>query len=147
MSWFDIKLLEKVPNTEAPTLFKFLGGVHAGFPSPAADYTEEEIDIKSFLMPHPSTTFIMQVEGDSMIKSHIPPGSYVVIDRSIKPLNNSIIVAVINGEITCKRLVKKGKTLLLVAENPKYQPIVITEEMGFLVWETVTRVLIDATKL
>ena len=89
----------------------------------------------------------MQVEGDSMIKSHIPPGSYVVIDRSIKPLNNSIIVAVINGEITCKRLVKKGKTLLLVAENPKYQPIVITEEMGFLVWGTVTRVLIDATKL
>jgi len=44
-------------------------------------------------------------------------------------------------------LVKKGKTLLLVAENPKYQPIVITEEMGFLVWGTVTRVLIDATKL
>ena len=147
MNWQDIRLLRPVTNAHVPTLFKFLGGVHAGFPSPAADYTEEEIDIKAFLMPHPSSTFIMKIEGDSMIRANIPPNSYVVIDRSVKPLNNSIIVAVINGEITCKRLVKKGRTLLLVAENPKYEPITITEEMGFLVWGTVTRVLIDATKL
>lgn len=131
----------------SPALFKNLGPVPAGFPSPAADYTEEEIDLKSFLMPHPNSTFIMKVEGDSMVGANIPPNSYVVIDRSVKPVNGSIIIAVVNGEITCKRLQRKGKTLVLMPENPKYQPISVTEDMGFLVWGTVTRVLIDATKM
>lgn len=146
MSDLSMKLL--YPRIlETPTLFRCLGFVHAGFPSPATDYVEEEIDLKSFLMPHPSSTFIMKVEGDSMVGANIPPNSYVVIDRSVKPVNNSIIIAVVNGEITCKRLLRKGRTLYLMAENPKYQPITVTEEMGFLVWGTVTRVLIDATKL
>lgn len=124
-----------------------LGCVQAGFPSPAADYTEEDIDLKSFLMPHPASTFVMKIQGDSMVQASIPPGSYVVIDRSVKPSNNSIIIAVINGEMTCKRLIKKGKTIMLAPENDNYPALVITDEMDFMIWGTVTRVLIDATKI
>lgn len=141
-----VRLINKEEIGEL-TLFKFIGYVPAGFPSPAADYTEDEIDLKSYLMPHPASTFIMRVEGDSMIGANILPGCYLVIDRSVKPQNNSIIIAVVNGEITCKRLVKNGKNLLLVSENPKYKPISITDEIDFIVWGAVTRVLLDATKL
>ncbi len=132
---------------EIPMFFKYLGFVPAGFPSPAADYTEEEIDLKHFLMPHPVSTFIMKIEGDSMIGANILPNSYVVIDRSIKPVNRSIIIAVVNGELTCKRLLRRGKQIILVPENPAYQPLTVTEEMDFVVWGVVTRLLIDATKI
>ena len=141
-----MKLLPQLVSTLSIPL-PFLGGVNAGFPSPAADYIEDEIDLKSILMPNPSSTFIMKIEGDSMINANIPPNAYIVIDRSVKPKNNSIVVAVLNGEITCKRLIKRGKLLALYPENSKYVPIEITEEMNFTVWGTVTNILIDATKL
>ena len=141
-----MKLLPQLVSTLSIPL-PFLGGVNAGFPSPAADYIEDEIDLKSILMPNPSSTFIMKIEGDSMINANIPPNAYIVIDRSVKPKNNSIVVAVLNGEITCKRLIKRGKLLALYPENSKYFPIEITEEMNFTVWGTVTNILIDATKL
>jgi DNA polymerase V len=70
-----------------------------------------------------------------------------VIDRSVKPVHQSIIIAVVNGELTCKRLVRKGKQIILVPENPAYQPLTVTEEMDFVVWGVVTRLLIDATKI
>jgi len=132
---------------EIPVVFRYLGPVPAGFPSPAADYTEEEIDLKNFLMPHPTSTFVMKIAGDSMIGANILPNSYVVIDRSVKPVHQSIIIAVVNGELTCKRLVRKGKQIILVPENPAYQPLTVTEEMDFVVWGVVTRLLIDATKI
>lgn len=66
-----------------PYYLPLLGFVPAGFPSPAADYTEEEIDLKSYLMPNSSATFIMKIAGDSMIHANIPPGAHIIIDRSI----------------------------------------------------------------
>src|ERR1700744_6321614 len=84
---------------EPPIMAQYAQSVQAGFPSPAADYIEDEINFNTYLMPRPNATFVMKVEGDSMIEANIPPGSLIVVDRSIKPASNMIVVAVLNGEI------------------------------------------------
>ena len=68
--------------------------VECGFPSPARDFTEGTIDLNEELIPHPNATFIVRARGDSMIGSGIYPGDLLIVDRSIKPRNNSIIIAI-----------------------------------------------------
>lgn len=134
----------KVVSDETPIMARYAQSVPAGFPSPAADYTEEEINFNTLLMPHPNATFVMKVQGDSMVEANIPHDSLIVVDRSIKPSNNKIVVAVVNGEITVKRFIKNSSGVRLMPANAKYKPIPITEEMDFQVWGTVTRIIIDA---
>lgn len=131
---------------ECVTLRYYDYAIPAGFPSPAADYLMEEIDLSKELMPHPLSTFIVKVTGDSMIDAHILPGSKLVVDRSIKPHSNSIVVATINGEFTVKRFIKNSSGIRLLPANPRYQPIPITEGMEFSVWGVVTQILIDTFK-
>ena len=120
----------------------FVGGaVPAGFPSPAQDYMEDDIDLTELLIPKPLSTFIIRVKGDSMTGAFIPPEALLVVDKSAKPASGKIIVAHINGEFTVKRLVKTPKGLVLHAENPAYKPMTITEEMGFTVWGVVTWII------
>lgn len=136
----------KVTNTSCVTLEQYYGSIPAGFPSPAADYIMEEIDLGKELIPKPLSTFIVKVIGDSMIDAHIPPNSRLVIDRSMKPHNNSIVVAVVNGEFTVKRFFKNSSGIRLIPANKKYYPIPITEGMDFSVWGVVTQILIDPFK-
>src|SRR4051812_48675415 len=96
-------------NTSAELQVPFFDcAVSAGFPSPAADHMEEEIDLNTYLRPRPSATFIVRVKGDSMDGAHIPDGSLVIVDRSIKPSNNMIVLAVLNGELVLKRFIKNS---------------------------------------
>jgi DNA polymerase V len=125
---------------------RFLGHITAGFPSPASDYMEEGIDLNKRFIRKPSSTFYFQVEGDSMTGAHIPHGATLVVDRSIKPRNNSIVIAVVNGEFTVKFLVQNIKGYMLVPANPKYKNIMITEGDDFQVWGIVTAIIIDALK-
>jgi DNA polymerase V len=81
-----------------------------------------------------------------MIEAHIPDQSLLVVDRSIKPANGNIIVAIVNGEFTVKRFIKNSSGIRLMPANPKYKPIVITEDMEFAVWGTVTKIIIDPVK-
>jgi DNA polymerase V len=74
--------------------------IPAGFPSPAADYPQEEIDLNKYLKCNSSSTFIIRVQGDSMIGAHITNNSLLVVDKALKPRHNSIVVAVVNGEYT-----------------------------------------------
>jgi DNA polymerase V len=118
-------------------------GVQAGFPSPAGDYMETPIDLNSHIIEHPSATFFVRVEGDSMIGAHIPAGALLVVDRSLTAKNGSIVLAVINGEFTVKRLEKRLGKLRLLPENPKFHPIDITEEMQCEIWGVVRAIVID----
>jgi len=116
--------------------------LRAGFPSPADDYIEEKIDLNRYLAPHPAATFPVRVDGDSMTGAGIFPGDIVIVDRSLvdsdyKKLHNQIVLAVLDGEFTLKRLSVKGKTVLLVPENDKYEPIAITEASDFAIWGVV----------
>jgi len=118
--------------------------VQAGFPSPAADYIEDDINLADYLAPNPVSIYLVRVVGDSMMDAHIPNNSLLIVDKSIHPRNNQIVVASINGEFTVKRLIKNGSGIRLMPANTKYPPIPITEEMDFRVWGTVTRIIIDA---
>lgn len=121
--------------------------IPAGFPSPAQDYMEEEIDLNKFLRPKPSATFLIRVQGDSMIDAHITSNAILVVDKSVKPRHNMIVVAVVNGDFTVKRLLKNKDSVVLKPENAKYQPITITEEMNFKVWGVVTKIITDTKDL
>lgn len=98
--------------------------VSAGFPSPAADYIESGIDLVSHLIPHPSSTYTLRVSGDSMIGAGILDGSLLLVDFSLTPQHNDIVVANLGGEFTVKRLVTHPVPQLL-AENPAYPAIPI----------------------
>lgn len=117
--------------------------VPAGFPSPAADYIEEEIDLNKFLKGNSSSTFIIRVQGDSMIGAHITNNSLLIVDKAVKPKHNAIVVATVNGEYTVKRLCMIQGAVSLVPANPKYKPIIITEDTQFEVWGVVTNIIIN----
>ena len=107
--------------------------VSAGFPSPADDYIENNIDLNSLLIRHPVATFFLRVTGDSMLGANINSGDVLIVDRAVRPQENHIVIAAVNGELTVKRLVfarnpgSAVATMLLVAENPQYAPIPIVE--------------------
>ncbi|HPR31456.1 MAG TPA: translesion error-prone DNA polymerase V autoproteolytic subunit [Prolixibacteraceae bacterium] len=113
-------------------------GISAGFPSPADDYIEDRIDLNTELIKNPSSTFFGKVNGDSMIDAGIGNGDLIVIDKSIEPRNNSIVVCIIDGEFTVKRFRKTSDGCFLIPENKKYPPIKVTTENDFRIWGTVT---------
>jgi DNA polymerase V len=125
---------------------KFLGYVPAGFPSPASDYMEDGIDLNKELIKRPSSTYFFKATGESMIGAHIPPGSILVVDKALKPRNNSIVLAVVNGEYTVKFFVHNKEGIALVPANPKYKTVVIKEGMDFSIWGVVTAVIIQTGK-
>lgn len=122
-------------------LLFFTAPVSAGFPSPADDFVEQKLDLNEKLIKHPAATFFVRVSGNSMINAAIRNGDLLVVDRSLEPKTGSIVVAVINGEFTVKKILKKGNMLFLMPANTRYSPIKITEEMDFTVWGTVTSVI------
>lgn len=124
----------------------FNTSIPAGFPTPALDYEQEEIDLSRILQPNPATSFIIKVKGDSMTEANMPDGCMAVVDRSIRPSTGDIIVAALNGEYTVKRLVKAGRNWVLHPENPFFKPIIITEDAEFQVWGVVTAVIVDMRK-
>lgn len=119
----------------------FLESVSAGFPSPADDYLEGRIDLNKQLVKHPAATFFVRVTGDSMIDAGIHSGDTLIVDRSVDPKDNNIVIAVINGELTVKRLSTIDKKIYLLPENHNFEPIEITEEMSFEIWGVVTNVI------
>lgn len=115
--------------------------VEAGFPSPADEYLEEALDLNRLMIRHPAATFFVRVQGDSMEGAGIFAGDILVVDRAVDPANGKIVVAVVQGEFTVKRVLRKNGHLFLVAENQHYPPLKITSEMDFQVWGVVTWVI------
>ena len=124
-----------------PAIPLYATRVAAGLPSPTDDYVERHLDLNEYLVKRPSATFFVRVEGDSMINAGIYENDILVVDRSIKPTDGKIVIAVVNGELTVKRLSDKPGHLCLLPENPRYNPIEITEEVEFSIWGVVRHVL------
>lgn len=113
--------------------------VSAGFPSPAEDYTEKSIDLNDELIANKQATFFIRVSGTSMTDSNIKHGDVLIVDKSIAPQNNSIVIALLDGEFTVKRLKIDGKKIYLQPENPAFKTIEVTTEM--MVWGVVTYII------
>lgn len=139
----DVKVTEvfSPERVQELALPLFLESVSAGFPSPADDYLEGRLDLNDYLVRNPSATFFVRVTGDSMMDAGIYSGDILVVDRSLAPKDNNIVIAVINGELTVKRLQMLKNKIFLLPENRNYEPIEITEEMNFEVWGVVSTVI------
>jgi DNA polymerase V len=116
-------------------------GVAAGEPSYVSEYFESTINLNKELIKNPKATFCCRVNGQSMIDAGINDGDLLIVDRELKPNNNNIVLAVINGDYTVKRLYKSGDELFLQPENINYSPIKITQFMDFRIWGVVTGVI------
>ena len=119
----------------------FIVTIPAGFPSPAEDYVEGPLDLNRHLIPHPAATFFVRAKGDSMIGAGIHSGDLLIVDRAVTAIHNSVIIAVLDGDLTVKRLYRVGGILRLMPENPAYPPIEIHPGTDFEVWGVVTKVI------
>ncbi|MHB8261747.1 MAG: LexA family protein [Bacteroidia bacterium] len=119
----------------------YSSAVSAGFPSPADDYIEKHIDLNEELIDNATATICISVNGTSMVNANIYSGDVLIVDRSREPKNNNIVVGVINGDFTVKRISKTKDSLYMMPENKDYKPIKITEEMDFKVIGVVTYII------
>ncbi len=124
----------------------FLQPASCGFPSPTDDFLEGSLDLNTFLIKHPAATFFVRTKGDSMKNAGIQDGDLLLVDRAIEPVDGDIVIAVINGELTVKRLCTMQGRPFLMAENKGYPPIPIKEEMELMVWGTVLHVIHSTRK-
>jgi DNA polymerase V len=108
--------------------------VPAGFPSPADDHLEASLDLNEHLIPHPAATFFVRVQGLSMTGAGIYDGDLLIVDRALEPASGDIIVAVLNGEQTVKRLHVESGQVWLMPENPDFKPLAVSEGMDFHIW-------------
>jgi len=124
----------------SPSLMRPLFGTHisAGFPSPADDYIECGLDLNDLLIKHPSATFFIRVSGDSMIGAGIYNGDILTVDRALRAAHGNIVIAIIEGELTVKRLYHKDGRTELRPENPDYAPRIIKEADALEIWGVVT---------
>ncbi len=123
----------------APVVLPLIeGGVSAGFPSPAADFMDNRIDLNKYLIQKEATTFIAFAEGHSMEGAGIGHKDLLIIDKSLEPEDGKIAVCVIDGEFTLKRLKLDKSGVWLMPEHEAYKPIRVTEFNQFEIWGIVT---------
>lgn len=138
----DQKLSFYKPDYESELRIPFIpDGVSAGFPSPAADFMENNIDLNKELSENPLATFYIKVKGNSMIDAGINDKDVLIVDRSIEPQDNKIAICFIDGEFTVKRIKLQKDCLYLMPENSNYTPIKVTEENELIIWGIVTYVI------
>jgi DNA polymerase V len=136
------KLSFFIPNTEGNLEMPYISsGIKAGFPSPAADFDGTSVSIDQIVVKNATATFYAKANGNSMIGAGIDDGDILVIDKSIEPQDGKIAVCFIDGEFTVKRIKVKENSLLLLPENPLFEPIEVTQENDFIIWGIVTYVV------
>ncbi|HAT7071805.1 TPA: translesion error-prone DNA polymerase V autoproteolytic subunit [Legionella pneumophila] len=144
----------RIPESRIQDVMKYLQGekeftaiplytssVRAGFPSPGDDYIESMLDLNEYLIKHPASTFFVRASGESMINAGIYSGDILIVDRGIEATHGKIVIVALNGELTVKRLSRQHGQVKLLAENPDFPPIDITEEYDMLIWGVVTHVI------
>ena len=112
--------------------------VRCGFPSPASDYSVSRIDLARELIQHPLCTFVLRLSGDSMQDAGMFDGNILLVDKILAPKHGDIVVAEVDGEFTCKRLLKVDGQYILHPENPDYPDIYPKEGQHIEVWGVVT---------
>jgi DNA polymerase V len=126
------------PTIPIPLLLCF---VQAGFPSPADDHIDKRLDLNEYLIRRQNSTFCVRARGHSMTGAGILDGDLLIVDRAIEPASGHVIVAVLDGETTVKRLHRQGRRVILLPEAEGYEPITIREGQDFLVWGVVTHAI------
>lgn len=117
------------------------GTVKAGFPSPAENIRKNRLDLNSYLIKHPSSTFFLKVDGTSMVDDNFDEGDIIVVDKSLEPTNGATAVCCIDGEFTLKKISIEKGCVRLIPANPKFKPITVTEENRFDIWGIVTWII------
>ncbi len=135
-------LLNEVLDSFDSNIKKFkipllVDSVSAGFPSPADDYTEENIDLNEHLISNPFSTFFLRVKGDSMINAGIKDKDLIIVDKSLTAKPGNIIIAMVDGEFTIKRLSIKNNELYLKAENHNYPDFRFKNHIDVQIWGVV----------
>ncbi len=115
--------------------------VAAGWPSPSEDYMEDQIDLHKLVVRNPAATFFIRAMGHSMTGAGIYDGDLLVVDRSRAPQSGRVVIAEVDGELTVKRLIKRGHRVYLVPENPEFQETDISGREDTGVWGVVTHVV------
>jgi DNA polymerase V len=141
MTFFTLLLPTPRPRPCLISIPLFSGKVAAGFPSPADDYVEKNLDLNELLVQKPAATFFVRAQGESMLGAGIHPNDILVVDRSIEAVSGKIVICALNGELTVKRLARNNEQWQLKAENPDYPDIVIYEELDMVIWGVVTNVI------
>lgn len=131
-----------VLGTTPPLALPFFATtVQAGFPSPADDYLEGALDLNEHLIRRPAATFFLRVLGESMTGASIHSGDLLIVDRSIHPTDGRIVIAIIDSELTVKRLSQQRGKVRLMPENPRYLPIEIRDGQDLQIWGVVIHVI------
>ena len=131
----------KAHKGPALTLNLYSDPVSAGFPSPAEDHLDSSLDLNEYLIKHPSATFYIYAKGHSMNDAGIYDGDVMIVDRSLDVKSKDVVIAVINGEFTVKRIFIKSNKTYLVPENKKFSPVLIQDDMDFQIWGVVTHTI------
>jgi DNA polymerase V len=128
-----------VAITDIPTLIlQIKNQVSAGFPSPAEDLGAERIDLSKVLIKHPQATYLLKASGHSMVEAGIFDNDILVVDRAVKPRHGHIVVAVVDGDFTVKRLYQRAGQVKLKAANPTFADITPKDGQEIVVWGVVT---------
>ena len=139
----NLDLFKSIKNKQILTPI-FLDSVSAGFPSPATDYMENKLDLNEYLIKHPAATFIVKAKGSSMTDARILSGDLLIVDRSISPKSDDIVIASIFGDLTVKKLKKKQNSFFLLSANSDYPSIEVKEEMECFIWGVITYIIHEA---
>lgn len=142
----------RVPENKVTEVLKFIthrgfalpfyqASVQAGFPTPMDDPLQSSLDLNTHLIKNPETTFYARVAGDSMIHAGIAENDLLIVDRSLEAKPGKIVIAVMNGEMTVKRLSRTKAGYFLMSENPNYPPIAIKSENEVQIWGVVIHVV------
>ena len=118
-------------------------GIVAGFPIPLDnDERSQDIELLKMLCPNPEASYLIRVDGNSMIDAGIYSGDIIIVDKSNRnPSPTEVAVCELNGDYTLKRFVKRGNEGWLVPANPNYPEIKVTEDDTFSIWGTVTYII------
>lgn len=130
-------IYKPVAQCEKVILPLFSDNVPCGFPSPAQDYVEREIDLNEFMVAHPSATWFVRASGESMVDAGISPGDLLVVDSARTARHGDIVVATVEGGFTVKRL-QLRPVIQLVPCNRAYSPIPVNDETGLTIFGVVT---------
>ena len=115
--------------------------VAAGYPSPAQDYFDGRIDLNEHLIKDITSTYVVRVSGDSMEGAGISDGDELIVNRALDPKDGSVVIAVLDGELTIKRLRITGSGVVLQADNPRYPDIRVPALSDLVIWGVAPRCL------
>jgi len=136
-----VEVLLTKENTTELMIPIFTSRVQAGFPSPADDHLEDALDLNTHLIQHKDATFFVKAQGDSMLGAGIHQGDILIVDKSLTPKSGKIVIAVVDGEFTVKRLHKYKGNITLKSENPEFEDIKIKGTDELIIWGVVTSVI------